>query len=289
MKIALLQINPGNTPDENFALASTRTEDAASRGADIAVLPEMWTIGYASPSEYPLGQKAWEQAALTQVDSDFTRYQDLAKKVGIALLLSYLEREGEDFMNSAALIASTGEIVLNYRKVHTVDRGWEVTLLPGEDFPVATLETRNGSAQVGCMICYDREFPEAARILMLNGAELILVPNACGLDVNRLHQFQSRGFENMLGVAMTNYPAPKNNGRSVAYNGMREKGNNDYDSTLVLATAEEGIYYADFDLERLRSYRASEIWGDAYRKPRLYGKLIVNNPKDPFKRSNARR
>ena len=139
------------------------------------------------------------------------------------------------------------------------------------------------------MICYDREFPEAARILMLNGAEIVLVPNACNLDLNRLHQFQTRGFENMLGVAMTNYPIPKYNGRSVAYNGMRMKGNNNYDPCIALANSEECIIYADFDLEVLRTYRETDIWGDAYRKPAKYQKLVENNPQPPFIRDNARR
>lgn len=289
LKVALLQLNPGNNPDENFEIAKRRVSEAADNGADIALLPELWNIGYASPDEYSLGKKAWEDAALTQHDTGFIRYQNLAKELGVAILFPYLERDGESFMDSAALIDHEGNVILNYRKVHTVDKIWEVMLRSGEDFPVSELTTKSGSVKIGCMICYDREFPEAARILMLNGAEIILVPNACGLDTNRLHQFQSRGFENMLGVAMTNYPAPKQNGRSVAYDGMREKGNNDYDPTIVLAGADEGIYYADFDLAKLRTYRASDIWGDAYRKPRLYGKLVENNPQDPFKRAAARR
>ncbi len=54
------------------------------------------------------------------------------------------------------------------------------------------------------MICYGREFPESARLLMLNGAELVLVPNACGLNARRIHQFQSRTYESAFAVAMTN-------------------------------------------------------------------------------------
>jgi len=231
----------------------------------------------------------WEKVALTQGDTGFVRYQELARESDIAIMLPYLERDGENFMDSAALIDRQGNAVLNYRKVHTVDKSWEIIFRAGEAFPVVELATKEGTVKVGCMICYDREFPEAARILMLNGAEIILIPNACGIDRNRLYQLQARGFENMLGVAMTNYPEPKNNGRSVAYNGMREKGNNDYDPTLALAGDEEGIFCADFDIDALRAYRAIEIWGDAYRKPRLYGKLIEDAPQEPFKRSNARR
>jgi predicted amidohydrolase len=123
---------------------------------------------------------------------------------------------------------------------------------------------------------------------MLNGAELVLVPNACTLENNRIAQFQARGFENMFGVAMTNYPQPKFNGKSVAFDGMRIKGE-DYSPLIVMADEEEGIWYANFDIDKLRQYREKEIWGDAYRKPRLYKKIIEDAVKIPFVRKNARR
>ena len=72
------------------------------------------------------------------------------------------------------------------------------------------------------MICYDREFPESARVLMLRGAELILVPNACPMEINRLSQLRGRAYENMLAVATCNYPAgvPDCNGGSSAFDGV---------------------------------------------------------------------
>lgn len=175
-------------------------------------------------------------------------------------------------VHSAILIDYTGTLILHYRKVHTVDKSWEILFESGEDFPVADLNTKKG---IFSMICYDREFSETSRILMLNGSEIILVPNACDLDSNRIAQFQTHVFENMLGVAMTNYPAPKFNGNSIAFNGMRIKGDNDYDPLIVRATDKEGIWYASFDIDSLRDYRECEIWGDAYRKPRLYNKLVI--------------
>ncbi len=289
MRIALLQILPGHTPDENFNIATAWIEKAATQGADVALLPELWTIGYASPESYAEGKEAWQSAALTPEDSDFKRYRDLAREHKIALLLPYLERVDDEYADSAALIDREGTVILNYRKVHTVDKAWEIILYAGNDFPVAELVTKDEIVQIGCMICYDREFPEAARILMLHGAEIILIPNACGIDKNRIAQLQTRGFENMLAVAMTNYPAPKNNGRSAVFNGMREKGNDNYDSTLALMDDKEGVVFADIDLARLRAYRETDIWGDAYRRPRVYGELTVDTPRPPFVRSNARR
>jgi predicted amidohydrolase len=156
----------------------------------------------------------------------------------------------------------------------------------GEKFPVATLKINKKKIKIGLMICYDREFPEVARILMLNGAELVLVPNACIIEGNRIAQFQSRGFENMMGVAMANYP--KFGGKSIAFDGMRKKGE-EYDPLLIMADDSESIFIAKFDIEALRKYRETEIWGDAYRRPHLYKSLIKDKPEYPFKRKNARR
>lgn len=288
-KIALLQISTGGTVSENFEIAKTHIGKAAREGADIALLPELWNVGYTSPDEYSLGKDAWEKSAFSIADSGFAKYQELAKQVRIAILLPFLEKDSQgNFYNSAVLIDCTGNVVLHYQKVHTVDKAWEVMFKSGENFPVADLYTKNGMVKIGCMICYDREFPEAARILMLNGAEIVLVPNACVLDSNRLTQFQSRGFENMIGVAMTNYPAPKFNGKSIAFDGMRVKGE-DYNPLIVMADEKEGIWYANFNIDKLRIYREKEIWGDAYRKPRLYKKITEDNVYPPFVRKDSRR
>ena len=94
-----------------------------------------------------------------------------------------------------------GERRLVYAKVHTCDFGAERNLTPGDDFYVTDLDTACGIVKVGAMICYDREFPESARILMLKGAELILVPNACPMEINRLAQLRGRAYENMTAIA----------------------------------------------------------------------------------------
>ena len=100
-----------------------------------------------------------------------------------------------------------GKRVIDYAKVHTCDFSVECALTPGDDFYVTELDTKNGTVKVGAMICYDREFPESARILMLKGAEIVLVPNACPMEINRLSQLRRRAYENMMGIATCNYPA----------------------------------------------------------------------------------
>ena len=142
------------------------------------------------------------------------------------------------------------------------------------------------------MICYDREFPESARILMLKGAEVILVPNACPMEINRLSQLRARAFENMLGIATANYAygQPDCNGHSSAFDAIAyrpgEEGSRD---TLILEAGEaEGVYLAAFPLDELRRYRAQEIHGNAYRHPRKYRLLVAEEIREPFQRSDYR-
>jgi predicted amidohydrolase len=139
------------------------------------------------------------------------------------------------------------------------------------------------------MICMDREFPESARVLMRQGAEIILIPNACDMEANRLGQLRARAFENMLCVALANYPAPEANGHSVAYHPIAfDAQGASQDTRIVEAGSSQEILVVAFDLEGLRSYRERESWGDAYRKPKAYRSLVEGEVSAPFIRSDAR-
>lgn len=142
------------------------------------------------------------------------------------------------------------------------------------------------------MICFDREFPESARILMLKGAEIILVPNACPMEINRISQLRARAFENMLGLATCNYPTgkPDCNGHSTAFDGVVYPPDEELSrDTLILDAGEApGIYLASFDMDMLRQYRATEVHGNAYRRPQKYGILLDEQIRTPFLRSDCR-
>lgn len=142
------------------------------------------------------------------------------------------------------------------------------------------------------MICYDREFPESARILMLKGAELILVPNACPMEINRLSQLRARAYENMTAIATCNYPetVPDCNGGSSVFDGVAYlpglEGSRD--TCIIQADGQEGIYIAELDLAQLRIYRKSEVHGNAYRHPKKYGLLTEKSICEPFVRKDYR-
>ena len=269
---------------------------AADAGADLALFPELWSTGmtYFDPSD-EASRARWRAQAVTREDPYVAHFRGLARELRMAVALTYLEEWGERPRNSVSLIDRRGEIVLTYAKVHTCEFDVECALTPGDGFPVCELETAAGQVRVGFMICFDREFPESARALMLGGAEIILTPNACDLDAHRLGQFKARAFENMCGVAMTNYAAPTQNGHSVAHDGVAYAGGGPgvdgttRDTLIVEAGEAEGIYLAPFDLARLRDYRTRESWGNAYRRPRLYQSLTDEKINPPFARPDATR
>ena len=220
-------------------------------------------------------------------------------------LLPIEEKERENIEDSTALIerqrstfqniitaSKQWNSVLSYSKVHTCDFSEERNLTPGDDFRVATLDTGHGKIETGAMICYDREFPESARILMLKGAELVLVPNACPMEINRLSQLRARAFENMMAIATCNYPAsvPDCNGESTVFDGVAylPEAEGSRDTCILHAGSDEGIYLASLDLDILRRYRETEVHGNAYRHPGKYRALIEEGIREPFIRSDYR-
>ncbi len=288
LKIALLQLMPEGSLQANLQKGKEACRKAKELGADIALFPEMWNNGYQIPEE-PLALRAMAVPACGEFVSAFGA---LAKELELAIGISFLEEFKPLPRNGLCLFDRFGKRVLHYAKVHTCDFGDECRLIPGEDFYVTSLDTRLGPVQVGAMICYDREFPESARILMLKGAELILVPNACPMEINRLSQLRGRAYENMVAIATCNYPAPYPdcNGHSSVFDGVAylPELSGSRDTCILEAGEEEGIYLAELDLKMLRNYRAEEVHGNAYRRPEKYNTLICEEIKEPFIRPDRR-
>lgn len=289
LKIALLQIAPCGSLAENLDKGVQFCRLAKEMHADIALFPEMWPNGYAISDQ--IAEELADEAISTN-DPFVQTFAELAKELEMAIGITLLEKYKDAPRNSLILFDRFGKKQLTYAKVHTCDFDIEQELTPGEDFYVTTLDTASGEVKVGAMICYDREFPESARILMLKGAELILVPNACPMEINRLAQLRGRAFENMLAIATCNYPegVPDCNGGSSVFDGVAYVPEMDEsrDTCILQADGKEGVYIADLDLDQLRSYRETEVHGNAYRHPQKYGALTDTSIKPPFVRQDYR-
>jgi N-carbamoylputrescine amidase len=285
-RVAMLQAPPGPPePDENLSRGVELCRRAHALEADVALFPEMWSVGYNPITEL----ENWEALAVPTDGEFIGQFRELAGHLQMGIAITYLRASASGPQNSLTLFDRHGNEVLTYSKVHLFR--WdqpEGSLVPGDGFPVSHLDTDCGPVHVGAMICFDREFPESARILMLNGAEIILTPNACRLDVHRLAQFRTRAYENMVGVAMANYapsPGREENGHSVAFSPVAyDEVGQTLDTLIVESGSTETVLIADFNMDRIRRYREREMAGNAMRRPGMYEPLTSAEVRYPFVR-----
>lgn len=289
LNIALLQIAPTGSLEGNIEKGIAACRQAKDMGADIALFPEMWSCGY-DICEPPMEE--WLRKAIDLDSAYLAQFQALAAELDMAIAVTLLETYEPKPRNSMVLFDRFGERKLIYAKVHTCDFGAEKDLTPGDKFFVTDLDTAKGNVKVGAMICYDREFPESARLLMLQGAEVVLVPNACPMELNRLSQLRGRAFENMMAIATCNYPAtvPDCNGGSSVFDGVAYLPHwaGFRDMCVLQADETEDVLLAEIDLDLLREYRQCEVHGNAYRRPQLYGDLLNTDVTAPFIRNDKR-
>ena len=276
LTIAFLQLLPAGSLMGNLEKGIEACRQAKEKGADIAIFPEMWSCGYAFPHD----EASLREYAVSCDNVFVKRFSELAEELDMAIAVTLLEQHEPKPRNTVCLFDRHGKLQYRYSKVHICDFGEEDdegVLDAGDAFFVADLDTKEGIIKVGSMICYDREFPESARILMLKGAELLLVSNACPMELNRLAQLRGRAYENMLAIATCNYPAPHPdcNGHSTLFDGVvyLPELSGSRDTCVFEAEEGEGVYTAELDVDMLRKYRLCEVWGVKNRRPELYGEI----------------
>lgn len=278
LKVAMVQYD-ANEPniDFNTKVAMKYIKEAKKSGAGIVLFPECFLTAYCCPDIVegllPLEELendsefiGWCNSAVTEEEEHVLQIRKLAKELQIGVVITAFTKGEKYPQNTAFIIDRNGDIILKYSKVHTCDFDWERYLESGQEFKVCKFDGVN----IGVMICYDREYPESARELMFQGAEIIFNPNCCGGMEPRLKELSVRAMENMVGVAMANPPAP-GMGRSAAFNPMVWDENGEVlDNTIIVAEEFfEGIVYAEFDIDVIRKYRENEDLGK-FRKPRAY-------------------
>ncbi len=246
---------------------------AKENRADILLLPEAFLTGYDLPIS--------KEEAIDENDQYIKRICEKAKELQIGVVATTFSKGVQKARNTAYLIDRQGKILIKYDKVHTCDFSLEQCLEGGDGFSVCDFD----GVKLGIMICYDREYPESARILMLEGAEIILVPNDCGSMAPRVKALSTRAYENMTGVVMANPPG-KNGGNSCAFSPICWDENGIcVDNTVLFADESyHGLLFADFDMDKLREYRNLEMMGNTFRKVKAYAKLLDATISEPFLR-----
>ncbi len=273
-RLAILQMRSENRAyNKNTEAIIENMKTASSNGADMLLLPECFITGY--------DLRISNDEALSDNDVILERLCDTAKEFSIGLVATSLTKGKLNPQNSAFVIDNKGAILMKYSKVHTCDFADEKVLESGNEFKVCDCD----GVKIGIMICYDKEYPESARVLMLKGAEIILVPNDCESMKPRVQALSTRAYENMCGVAMAN-PNGFNAGNSCAFSPICwDKNGMCVDNTLLLADDKtEGLFYADFDMDKIRYYREHEMMGNTFRKINSYGGLLNNKIEYPFVR-----
>ena len=160
LKIAMLQLMPEKTAEEQLDKGIAACRKAKALGADIALFPEMWSNGYELPQE----DGAINELAIS-ADSRFVgEFRKQSAWLQMAIGITFLESHSPKPLNSMILFDRKGIEILHYSKVHTCAFDLEKVLASGDDFYVSELDIGRGIVKIGSMICFDRELPESAQL-----------------------------------------------------------------------------------------------------------------------------
>lgn len=177
--VAAVQMSIPETPEKSVEKADGLVREAAAKGANIILLPELFENWYFCQERR---YDSYKLALPTEENPAVRHFKAAAKELGVVLPISFFERDNTVLYNSIAMIDADGEILGVYRKTHIPDDHFyqeKFYFTPGNTgFKV--WDTKFGKIGVG--ICWDQWFPEAARCMALMGAELLMYPTAIGSE-----------------------------------------------------------------------------------------------------------
>ncbi len=274
VKVAVAQIDPKLGQNrENVRHVLTRLDEATAAGARLVVFPECATSGYgfdsleaaraaAEPIPGPTTEALAEACAARAFDGG-----------GPYVVVGILEAAGEAVYNSAALVGPEG-VVGVYRKAHLPLLGVDRFVTPG-DTGFRVWETAVG--RVGMAICYDLRFPEAIRVLALEGADIVALPTNWPDGSQNAPQFvtRTRALENRIFLLACNRCGEESGFWFFGHSQITDPGGR----VLVEVDAEEAIGYAEIDPSQARAKRivlrpgAFEMDTVGDRRPELYRRL----------------
>ncbi|WP_295247456.1 N-carbamoylputrescine amidase [uncultured Catenibacterium sp.] len=272
VKVAALQFSCSKDVQENINKAEKMVREAADNDANIILLPELFERQYfCQEKRYDY----YDYALPLEKNPAVNRFKEVAKELGVVIPVSFYERDIDRLFNTVAMIDADGSVLGIYRKTHIPDDHFyqeKFYFTPG-DTGFKVFDTRFGCIGVG--ICWDQWFPETARCMAVQGAEMLLYPTAIGsepiLDVDSSGHWrrvmQGHAAANLMPVVAANRigveavePCKENAGQSSSLDFYGCSFIADATGNIIAsAKQEETILYGEFDLDALKEDRLS--WG----------------------------
>jgi len=266
IKVAAIQAAFGVDMAANIAKVAELTREAAGKGAQVVLPPELFQGPYFCVSQ----EERWFATAFPWREHPcVTALAPLAGELGVVIPISIFERDGPRYYNSLVMADADGALLGVYRKSHIPDGpGYQEKYYfrPG-DTGFRVWDTRFGRLGVG--ICWDQWYPEAARAMTLMGAEVLLYPTAIGsephdpsLDTRDpwRRAMQGHAVSNVIPVVAANrYGTEPGAAGGQTYYGSSFIADHRGDLIAELGRQDEGVIAAEFDLDFLAAHRAA--WG----------------------------
>jgi N-carbamoylputrescine amidase len=279
--IAATQMTCSAETEENVATAERLIRDAALKGANIVLIQELFQNQYFCQEEnleHFILAKPFEDNAV------LTHFGALAKELNVVLPISFFEKAHNARFNSLAIIDADGECLGVYRKSH-IPHGFgyqeKFYFNPG-DTGFKVWDTAVG--RIGCGICWDQWFPECARSMVLQGADILLYPTAIGSETSgsmsssmRKWQraMQGHAASNTVIVVASNRIGQENFGDThIDFYGASFIADQGGELVAEADQETEGVITATFDMDAVRQERAG--WGFFRdRRPELYADIMA--------------
>ncbi|CCY72475.1 putative uncharacterized protein [Eubacterium sp. CAG:115] len=284
--VAAIQMSIPETPEKSVEKAEKLVREAAAEGANVILLPELFENWYFCQERR---YDSYKLALPLEENPAVRRFQTVAKELSVVLPISFYEQDGNVLYNSVAMIDADGSVMGVYRKTHIPDDHFyqeKFYFTPG-DTGFKVWDTRFGKIGVG--ICWDQWFPEAARCMALDGAELLFYPTAIGsepvLECDSMPHWQrcmqGHAAANLVPVIAANrigtetvIPDSENQQQSSSLTFYGSSFIADNTGALVECAdrTSDTVLLHTFDLDELRDMRLS--WGVFRdRRPEMYGRI----------------
>jgi N-carbamoylputrescine amidase len=288
VKVAITQMASQNDWTQNCDGAEALVREAASNGAQLILLQELFEGDYFCIEQHA---EFFKKAVELDRHPTVMRFAALAKELGVVLPVSVFERAGQVHYNTTVIVDADGTKLGAYRKSHIPDgRGYQEKFYfsPG-DTGFKVWDTAVG--RMGLGICWDQWFPECARAMALMGAEILLYPTAIGSEPGNPSYDSSNHWQNaMRGHAAANImPVLASNrigtetapdGRSDTFYGRSFIADYHGEKVAEMSRSEKGVRLHEFDFEAIGELRRS--WGVFRdRRPELYGALMSSDGRIP--------